>query len=254
MIARAVSGLTPAADAGLLAALFLSGIVKGVLGIGLPLVSVPLAAQFVDLPVAVALLTMPMLATNIGQALEGGDTLATVQRLFPVLAALATGTVVGAHFLVSANGRTLDLVVGVSFLLLSGVLLSLPHVRIGKRSEPWAGPCVGFAAGLLGGVCAMFGPPLVAYQIGLGVDPDGFVKRMAILALTGTACLLLALGATGALSAGDLALSCLAILPIQLGMPFGRRLRGRVPPILFRAAVLAVLAWAGLSLLRRALI
>jgi hypothetical protein len=34
MIARAIMGLSPAADIGLLAALFLSGIVKGVLGIG----------------------------------------------------------------------------------------------------------------------------------------------------------------------------------------------------------------------------
>ncbi|MFL5269081.1 MAG: hypothetical protein ACJ8AH_21230 [Stellaceae bacterium] len=74
MVTQAILALSWATVLGLVAALIFSGVVKGVLGVGLPLILVPLNTQFLDVPVAVALLTVPMIATNIGQALEGGRT------------------------------------------------------------------------------------------------------------------------------------------------------------------------------------
>ncbi|HYM72545.1 MAG TPA: TSUP family transporter, partial [Stellaceae bacterium] len=114
-----------------------------------------------------------------------------------------------------------------------------------------AGPLVGLVAGVLGGMSAMFGPPMIAYLVGLGTDPASFVKQMAILALAASTTLLLALSGAGALSPVDLAISGAALIPIQLGMPAGRWLRGRIKPGVFRIAVLAVLAGGGLDLLRR---
>lgn len=52
-----------------------SGVVKGLLGVGLPLILVPL--------------TIPMMTRNIGQALEGGRTITPVRYLWPMLAAPA---------------------------------------------------------------------------------------------------------------------------------------------------------------------
>lgn len=252
MLTKAILSLPLFVKVGLFAALVAGGVVKGVIGIGLPLLLVPLTAQFLDLPVAVALLSVPMVATNLGQAMEGGRTLPAVWRLAPILGALVLGTLVGVHLLISVAKRTLEIGVGASFVLLSVTLLCLPRIRVKRGAEPWAGPLVGLIAGVLGGVTAMFGPPLIAYQIGLGIDPNTFVKHMAILALTGTATLLLALGGSGSLSGTDLLVSAAAIVPIQVGMPIGRWLRGRVPPVLFRAAVLCALAGAGLDMLHRA--
>lgn len=254
MLTKAILGLPLSAKAGLFAAFLFGGVVKGVLGVGLPLVLVPLTAQFLDLPIAVALLSVPMVVTNIGQALEGGGTLPALRRLAPILATLALGTLFGVHLLINVNRRALDIGAGASFVALAAMLLCLRRIRVGRAAARWAGPLVGLIAGILGGVTAMFGPPLIAYQIGLGVDPDTFVKHMAILALTATATLLLALGGSGALNGVDLLVSAAAIVPIQLGMPLGRRLRGRVPPTVFRAVVLCALAGAGLDMLRRALL
>jgi uncharacterized protein len=195
-----------------------------------------------------------MVATNFGQALEGGGTLAALRRLAPILATLALGTLFGVHLLINVDCRVLHIGAGASFLVLAGMLLCLRRIHVGRGAERWAGPLVGLVAGILGGVTAMFGPPLIAYQIGLGVDPDTFVKHMAILAVTATATLLLALGGSGALSGVDLLVSAAAIIPIQLGMPLGRWLRRGVPPAVFRAAVLCALAGAGLDMLRRALL
>ncbi|HTW54748.1 MAG TPA: TSUP family transporter, partial [Stellaceae bacterium] len=117
----------------------------------------------------------------------------------------------------------------------------------------WSGPLVGFAAGVLGGMSAMFGPPMIAYLVGRRTDPDSFVKQMAIFAFTASLTMLLALNRSGSMSLEDIGISALAIIPILAGMPLGRWLRRRTRPAWFRAAVLIVLAAGGVDMLRRAL-
>jgi hypothetical protein len=251
MLTQAVLALPLTKLLALVAAFLFGGIVKGVVGIGLPLVLVPLSTQFVEVPVAIGLLTVPMIVTNIGQATEGGHTLDAIRRLGPVLAPLAVGIVIGVHLLLSIDRRLLNGILGVSFIALAALLLCLPRVRLGPAADRWVGPLVGLVAGVLGGISAMFGPPLIVWLVGRGTDPDGFVKAMAILAFTGSVTLLLALSGTGSLSASDLLVSAAAIVPIQLGMPIGRWLRRRIAPALFRRGVLGLLALGGLDLLRR---
>jgi uncharacterized membrane protein YfcA len=252
MLLNAILGLSPPAIAGLLAAFVLGGSVKGALGIGIPLTVVPLAAQFLELPAAVGLVTVPMFATNVGQAFETGGTLPALRRLWPMLAAIVVGTWAGVHLLINIDRRLLNGVVGTVLVGLALWLLCQPRIALSRSAERWAGPVIGLLAGVFGGLSGMFGPPLVAYLIGLGVLPNQFVKYISILFLAATGTLLLALGGTGTLSAQDLAISAAAMAPIQVGVMLGRWLRGFCPPALFRALVLGILAFGGLDMLRRA--
>ena len=253
MVTAAVLGLPNAALVALVAVFVFGGVVKGVTGVGLPLVLVPLTAQFVPIPVAVAMLTVPMVATNITQAMEGGHTLPAIRRMLPILACVVIGLLIGVHLLLSIDRRLLSLILGISFLGLAGLLAAMPHVHIGEAAARWSGPLVGFAAGVLGGMSAMFGPPMIAYLVGRRTDPDSFVKQMAIFAFTASLTMLLALNRSGSMSGEDMVVSAVAIIPIQAGMPLGRWLRRRTKPQWFRVAVLVVLAAGGVDMLRRAL-
>jgi uncharacterized membrane protein YfcA len=253
MVIHAVLGLPTAALVALFAVFVLGGVVKGVTGVGLPLVLVPLTAQFLPIPVTVALLTVPMVATNVTQAMEGGHTLSAIRRLLPVLIFVVIGLLLGVHLLLSIDRRLLSLILGISFLALAAMLGLMPHVRIGDATARWAGPIVGFAAGVLGGMSAMFGPPMIAYLVGRGTDPDSFVKQMAIFAFTASLTMLVALSGSGSMAGMDVLISAAAIIPIQAGMPLGRWLRRRTKPRWFRIFVLVVLALGGLDMLRRAL-
>ena len=109
MLTRAILDLPLLGALGLLVVLVLGGSAKGALGIGLPLVSVPLTLQFLDLPVVIGLLTVPMVATNIGQAFEGGGTILALRRLWPIIGALVLGTFAGAHILLTIDRHALNL-------------------------------------------------------------------------------------------------------------------------------------------------
>jgi uncharacterized membrane protein YfcA len=253
MVMHAMLGLPPAALAALFAVFVFGGLVKGVTGVGLPLVLVPLATQFVDVPVAVALVSVSMVVTNIQQTAEGGETWTAIRQLLPIIAPLALGAVIGTHLLISIDRHRLNLLVGIGFLLLAALLLCLPRVRINRRAARWSGPLVGFGAGVLGGMSAIFGPPMIAFMVSLGVPPVIFVKHMAILALTASTTMLLVLGGSGAMSGGDFLMSAAALIPIQFGMPLGRWLRSYIKPNWFRVLVLVVLAASGLDMLHKAL-
>jgi uncharacterized protein len=252
MLLHAILGLSPATLAALIGICILGGAAKGALGIGIPLLAVPLTAPFMDLPAIIALLTVPIFATNLGQAFDGGETGAALLRLWPTLVAVVAGTVAGVHLLVSIDRAVLNGIVGVMLVLVAAWLFCQPRIALGGGAERWAGPPVGLLAGVMGGVSGMFGPPLIAYMIGLGLRPNEFVKHIAILFLAAGATLLLALGGAGAMSAADVAISTAALVPIYIGMPIGRWLRRHCPPGLFRALVLAALTIGGLEMIHAA--
>jgi hypothetical protein len=253
MVTQAVLALPLAALIALFAVFVFGGLVKGVTGVGLPLVLVPLATQFVHVPVAVALVSVSMVVTNIQQSAEGGHTGQALRKLWPIMLPLAVGAVIGTHLLITINRQRLNLIIGISFLALAVLLLCLPRLRIVGRAARWGGPFIGFGAGLLGGMSAIFGPPMIAFMVSTGVQPDTFVKHMALLALTASTTMLIVLGSSGAMSGGDFLMSAAAMIPIQLGMPLGRWLRGYIKPNWFRILVLVVLLASGLDMLRKAL-
>jgi uncharacterized protein len=252
MLVNAILNLSLPALAVLFAVCMLGGSAKGALGIGIPLIAVPLSAPFLELPAVIALLTVPIFATNIAQALEGGATFAAISRLWPILVAIVAGTFSGVHLLISIDRQLLNAVVGTVLVLLAVWLLCQPRIALSRSAERWAGPPVGLVSGVLGGMSGLFGPPLIAFLIGLGLHPDAFVKYISMMFLTAGGALLLALGGSGTMSWADVAVSAGALIPIYCGIAIGRWLRGRCPPAVFRALVLGALAFGGLDMLRRA--
>src|SRR5437588_13060120 len=81
--------------------LVIAGVTKGAIGVGMPTVAIPLLALFIDIKAAVVLLTIPLILSNIPQALEGGKTTAAVFNLWPVLAGMVPGLLAGAYLLMN---------------------------------------------------------------------------------------------------------------------------------------------------------
>ena len=68
-----------------MATFLLAGTVKGVIGLGLPTVSLAILTVAIDLPTAMALLLVPSFATNLWQASVGGNATSLWRRLWPFM-------------------------------------------------------------------------------------------------------------------------------------------------------------------------
>src|SRR3954462_7525601 len=88
-------------------ALLLSGVVKGILSVGLPLVGMPLLTLVVDVKTAVAILMIPLVLSNLIQAIEGRGTLAMIKRFWPLIIFLIGGTFAGTALFAALDRNVL---------------------------------------------------------------------------------------------------------------------------------------------------
>jgi len=88
-------------------ALFCGGLLKGTLGVGTPLLTVPMMALVLPAQSAVALMAMPVVAANLWQAWRAPDIKSTIGRFWPAAVALLLGTLIGTRILSVIDERLL---------------------------------------------------------------------------------------------------------------------------------------------------
>ncbi|WP_119459537.1 sulfite exporter TauE/SafE family protein [Rhodospirillaceae bacterium SYSU D60014] len=236
-----------------MAAFFFGGLVKGVIGVTLPLIALSILVTVVPVPTAVGLQAIPILAANLWQGADPAQIRPTLKRFWSLLAALVIGLVVGTGLLVEIEARPLYAIVGTLISAMALIQALSPDFSIAPRWERWASPAVGVVAGLLGGLVASFGPPIAIYLAALRLPKDLFISSLGIAYFSAGLPLTLLLLARGVLDATLLWLSIVACLPVFAGMFLGRRLRNRIDQALFRNLVLVGLFLVGLNLIRRAI-
>lgn len=234
-------------------ALFVAGVVKGILGIGVPVVSVSLLSLVINVPTAVALLPIPILLSNLWQSLSSGQVLRTLRRFAALIAALVVGTFVGARLLVDMDQRALLGIVGAAVLVFAISAHFPHHLRVRPRTERWLGAPVGFIGGVLGGMTTFFGPPLIMFLFALNLEKDEFVGTISTIYLCAAIPLAAALGMFGFMGPREYAWSTAAAAPLFLGVLAGQWLRTRISQSAFRRGLLLMLLVVGIRLIYRAI-
>jgi uncharacterized membrane protein YfcA len=231
----------------------LGGLTKGIIGLGMPLVSVPLLSYVMPVREAVALMAMPMLLTNTYQMFNAGRMALVVTRFWTLLLALALGIALGGYFLTSLASSALGLVLGTIVLLSSLATLLRGKRGIPHQVESWANPAVGLGAGIIGGIAGLWGAPLGAYLAALDMGKEDFIASVGMSFGIGSVALVLALIGYGAFGVPQLVTSSLALLPAFAGLLIGQALRTLVSQQMFRNAVLGTLMVTGCLLIYRSL-
>jgi uncharacterized membrane protein YfcA len=212
----------------------IAGTVKGVIGLGLPTVSLALLTVAIDLPNAMALLLVPSFVTNLWQAVVGGKGGAILRRLWPFLL-MATATVwLGAAALIRVDLALLSALLGVLLVVYSAASLAGLRFTITSRQEAWVGPLVGSANGILTGMTGSFVVPGVFFLQAIGLSRDLLIQAMGMLFTVSTLALAFALRANDLLTIELGTLSAAALLPAIIGMVLGRRIRQGLSEQLFQ--------------------
>lgn len=253
MRAAAVSTL-PLADLALcVLALFAAGTVKGVTGLGIPLVSVPVMSLVVEPVSAAAVIVIPSVLANIVQLRDGGPALAHLRRHRMLVLGLLLGVPVGSWWLATGSTSIVQALLAVLVLGFVALRVAQPQLTLPARHEARVGMVAGLAGGVVGGMTVLFGPVVITYLAALRLGRDEFIGAISNVYLICTVGLMLAYLAVGVLDGERLLASAAAVAPVLAGVGIGRRLRQHIEQGLFERGLLAMLGVIGVSLLYRAL-
>ena len=231
-----------------LAIFVLAGLVKGVVGLGLPTVAMGLLALRLPPAEAAALLVVPSLVTNVWQMRPWGPLAPLARRLAGLLLGVCAGTWLGAWLLGAPVGAWARVALGAALIAyalwsLAGAVLHVP-----PRAQRWLGGPVGAATGLVTAATGVFMVPAVPYLQALGLPRDGLVQAMGLSFTVSTLALAVGLAGNASFSGAALGWSLLMLVPALLGMALGGQLRQRLSPLWFRRCLMAGLFALGVHM------
>ena len=224
---------------------FLAGITKGVLGLGMPVITMGVLGAILNPAEAASLLLVPSFATNLWQFLGHRDAGKAIARFWPMMAGILIGAPVGSGLIAGHDARPAAAALG-TVLMFYGLLgLLHPRLRLPAGAESWASPLAGLGAGLLAGATGVFAIPTIPYLTALGLERDALIQALGLIFATAALALGAGLSWHGALPVHSLAMSALALAPALAGMALGARLRRKVHPDRFRLLFLCGLIVLG---------
>ncbi|MBS0520685.1 MAG: sulfite exporter TauE/SafE family protein [Proteobacteria bacterium] len=236
-----------------LATFLLAGLVKGVIGMGLPTVAMGMLALALPPAEAAALLVIPSFVTNVWQLLAGPSFAVLARRLWPMMAGIVVGTVAGAGILAGDVAGVAGVGLGLALVVYALVGLAGLGLSVSPRREVWLAPLIGLSTGLVTGATGVFVLPAVPYLQAIGLEREDLIQALGLSFTVSTVALALGLLRVEAWQAGSLWLSLAALVPALGGMQAGQALRRRLPAVLFRRVFFFGLLLLGLYLSARGL-
>ena len=226
-------------------AMFSAGLVKGLIGLGLPAMSLGLMMLAIDLKQAIVILLIPLLVTNLWQGLVGGHMLAIIKRLWSLLFFGAMAIWISVGLMVTTDTTILSIALGIILFGYASYGLIMPQICFPKRLEPIISPLVGGISGTLAGLTGSLSVPAVLYMQALGMGRDALIQAMGIWFCLGSIMLSAALGGRSALPTDLAIISAGAVVPALIGMELGRRIRHGFSEKLFQKMFFSILLILG---------
>jgi len=229
----------------------LAGLVKGVIGMGLPTVAMGLLGMTMAPAKAATLVAIPSLVTNVWQFFSGRHRLVVLRRMWLMLLMICVATWACAGLMTGAGARQAGVWLGAALIAYAGIGLARFRLSVPRRYETWLSPAVGAATGVVTGATGVFVIPAVPYLRAIGFDKDELIQVLGLSFTVSTIALAVGLASRGAFQLSAAGASALCIAPAFIGMGIGQIIRARVDPATFRVLFLVGLLLLGGDLMVR---
>lgn len=213
-----------------------AGMIKGMIGLGLPAVSMGLLTIAMSPFQAASLLIVPSMITNIWQLFAEGRVWTFVRRFWSLLVGIVVGSIWSfLPTLSQSHGQSSEILLGTMLILygLYGLCVkNLPH--LGKY-ERWLSPVGGYIGGAVTVATGVVIIPVVPYLQSLHLKRDELVQALGLTFTVSTICLAVFLQHNP--MAGitlDYRLSVVALVAALIGMWLGKKIRYQLNEQRFR--------------------
>ena len=230
------------------AAFLLAGFIKGVIGLGLPTVSMGLLAVTMQPSHALAIVIVPAIIANIWQTFVGPYLRDIIRRLWPLMAGTVIGIWLNAGMLTGPYARYGTIVLGVLLVIYAITGLSKLSFRVARSDEKWIGGIVGLITWLVSAATGVQVIPSMPFMQAIGMEKDELVQALGVFFTVATVALAFNLTSAGLLSASTALPGAVAMAAAFTGMFIGQAVRSRMQPEVFRRWFLIAMILLGLYL------
>ncbi|GAB6261248.1 sulfite exporter TauE/SafE family protein [Photobacterium sp. 53610] len=211
-----------------------AGMIKGVVGLGLPPVVLGLLTTVIGIHSAMSMVALPAFLTNIYQAVTGphARSLSREHWLFFLSATVSVGAGCWLALMIDTGYMSLCLGILLSLYAVTGLL----NFRLSVRPQ-WQtafGVAMGTCNGIFTGLTGSSAVPGVFYLQSAGLPKEKLVQAMGILFTFSSAGLMLGLWVQNILTLSASGLSLVALLPAFAGMAIGAKVRQRLSVPVFQ--------------------
>jgi uncharacterized protein len=236
------------------AAFLLAGFIKGVIGLGLPTVSMGLLAVTMPPAQAIAIVIVPAIVTNIWQTFGGPYLRDILRRLWPLMLGTVVGIWLNAGLLTGPYAPYGTVVLGGLLVIYALLGLSKLNFKVARRDEKWIGGIAGVLTGLVSAATGVQVIPSMPFMQAIGLEKDELVQALGVFFTVATVALAFNLTATGLLTAATALPGAIALVASFTGMFIGQAVRNRMEPAVFRRWFLISMILLGVYLAVTAII
>ena len=227
---------------------FIAGIIKGVIGIGLPTTALTLLTISVTPLEAIGLNVMPMVVTNLYQLCKA-DSIRQLVSSYWRFASVMMICMTGSALLAASLGNDIiRLMIALSILaftlnqLFGHALFLPPHL---DRPFQYV---LGGLAGFVGGLTSAWGVPITIYLVMKNVTPKQFIDATGFLVTIGCVPIIFGYSVTSIFHLGIVGYGIMGSVTAIAGFVIGERLRPFISAAFFRKLVLVLFLFMGIRL------
>ena len=163
-----------------LVAFSLGGILKGATGAGAPIITIPVIAAFYDVRIAVIIMVVPNLLTNIGQLYQFRKTI--LPKFFTLSFALGGGIGAFLGTILLANLSIKILTLSVAFIVIIYILLKLivPSWKLTYKKAEKLVFLMGTGGGVLQGTAGLSAPISITFLNSMKLERNQFIPTISV--------------------------------------------------------------------------
>ena len=227
----------------------LGGILKGATGAGAPIVTIPVMAAFYDVRIAVIIMVIPNLLTNIGQLYQFRKTI--LPRFFTISFALGggIGAFLGTILLVNLPIKILTLSVASIVIIYILLKLIVPSWKLNYIKAKKLVFLMGAGGGILQGSAGLSAPISITFLNSMKLERNQFIPTISVYFGVMSLFQMPTLYFYDFLNLETIIMSCISTIVLMAFMPFGSWIAKSVSKDSFDKITLILLGFIALRII-----
>ncbi len=204
---------------------FIGGLVKGIIGVGLPAVILTLLSFFYDIKDSISFILIPMILTNLYQLLDGKHLQSIYNQTKFFLISSIIFVVPGFFILRAASSKIILLIIAGLLITNSSLVLLKKIITFKNYNSFTVQSAIGVINGTIAGMTSIYVMPFIFLIQSLQFKKEKLIQFMGLTFFFYSFCLFILFYSYSMIDNQGLLFSIIACMPIFLGVQTGKYLR-----------------------------